>query len=402
MTVDEDRQATARQRREDILRAFSEQLSAQPTSSASQLRRYLEGETRQMIGNLDIDGLCAAAMLASVSDWRLAVVVDRSTEVCAHPDFDLAEEAGTAEERLFGVDVFSALFPSASNHPVLFGSLPGRPHALRDAYQSHDDFMLNRVKSLGSISPSAWVEIGASLGSKHPHGLPYKYPLGTTQILLAALEAAGTGVRMFDRQYLPWMIANADGGATSIRAYAWNVELWWSAMAAAAGPASYSEALFQLVTTQRPNQFLDADRRLRWDEPDRSKSLKTSWNLKTTQVTDVQAAVELITSWSGWPDPFLGGVGNFSTWNRSRPTTGVLPLKGITRMPSAVLDAHLAAARKALHVNFSVFRERGTCLGWLLPVEDLATAAVVGPIGETLEAAEPGLDPDDESVPDAD
>jgi hypothetical protein len=362
----------------------------------------LESEERQMIGNLDIDGLCAAAMLASVSSWRLTAVVDRSTEVYVHPGYPLAHGLPAAEDTFFGVDVFSPLFPTVSNHPILFGSSSRRARDLSDAYQSHDEFMLDRVKSFGSISPSAWVAIGASLGSTHPNGLPYKYPLGTTQVLLAALEAAGVGVRMFDRQYLPWLIANADGGATSIRTYAWNVELWWSAMAAAAGPASYSEAIFQLVTNQRPNQFLDTDRRLRWDEPDRSKALKTSWNLKTTRASDLLSAVELITSWSGWPDPFLGGVDKFDTWHSSRPTSGVLPLDGITRVPTDQRETHLAAARNALHVNFSVFRERGTCLGWLLPVRDPATAGVVGAADEVPQPQEPGLDPDDESVPDSD
>ncbi len=40
-----------------------------------------------------------------------------------------------------------------------------------------------------ALNLSAWVGIGALLGSTSPKGMPYKYPLGTAQLLLAVLEA---------------------------------------------------------------------------------------------------------------------------------------------------------------------------------------------------------------------
>jgi hypothetical protein len=61
-----------------------------------------------------------------------------------------------------------------------------------------------------------------------------------------------------------------------------------------------------------------------------------------------------------------------------------------------LLAAHLSAASAALHVNFSVFRERGTALGWMLPQTDSDIEGIIA--GGTPEEVVPEDEP---SVPDA-
>lgn len=152
-----------------------------------------------------------------------------------HPEYG-SPQAVIETGRAYGVDVFSPLFPSISNHPVYFGANTKTPISVRDALMSFDSDMRDAVNNNRSINLSAWVGIAATRGNQDPKGMPYKYPLGTAQLLLAVLEAAGLNPRLFDRQFLPWLIANCDGGVDSIRTYAWNVETWWSALAAAVGP----------------------------------------------------------------------------------------------------------------------------------------------------------------------
>jgi len=50
---------------------------------------------------------------------------------------------------------------------------------------------------------------------------------------------------------------------------------------------------------------------------------------------------------------------------------------------------------QALHVNFSVFKERGTALGWMLPKQEAAVEAVVG------DAPVEAVAEDEPSVPEA-
>lgn len=379
MGVDQDRQETAGARRKAIISALNVGFDA--TAATSQLSRFKEmvngGQPRYVVGNADIDGLISAQMLAAATGWTVAALIDRNGDIRLHPDFASVRQL-LDTGKAFGVDVFSPLFGGISNHPILFGTTTRTPATIRGDLQAFDDEMRGAVEQFGTLNLSAWVGIGAMFGSGSPYGLPYKYPLGTAQLLLAVLEASGFNPKIYDRQYLPWMIANCDGGVDTIRTYAWNAEMWWSALAAAVGPASHSEAIYRMVTSQRPNEFLDMDRRLRYDEPDRARFLSTKWNLVSSSTECLTAVCGLISDLSGWPDPFLGGLEGLREWPVSTPTRNVLNLTGITKTDAAIRSAHLGAARRAVHVNFSIFKERGTALGWSLPAHDADTEALLG------------------------
>lgn len=395
MGVDADRQATFRDRKRNIVQAFNAHMSLTPGSAVSRFGAALR-EDRTMIAGSDIDGIVSAMMLASVSTWRIGALAMKSEAILVSP------HRGTPAELLadttrppFGIDVFSRLMPTASNHPVLFGTTSRTsPGWRRDLLADFDQRIAADAEAQGALNPSLWTGIKATLGSQSHDGIPYKYPLGTAQLLLAVLEIAGAPPRFYDRQYLPWLVANCDGGIQTIRQYPWNVEVWWSALAAVAGPASQSEALYRLVTDQRPTEFIDVDRRLRYDEPGRSQWLNTKWNLKSQSPEAITQVVQLISDLSGWPDPFEGGVELLGKWISHHPSRNVLPLTGMTALGEDRVRAHLDTALEGLHVNFSVFKERGTALGWM-------TADARPEIDQLLGEAPPEVDDDPEdSEPD--
>lgn len=396
MGVDQDRQNTARDRRGSIIKALNAGFDlADPNSHLSAFVKLVnDGKPRLLFTNADIDGVVSTQMLSAVTGWPVVAFVDRFGTVSVHPDYGTPQDL-VDTGRVFGVDVFSPLFPGVSNHPVMFGATARTSKVIRDDLVAFDGQMSTAVATHHIINLSAWVGIAALAGSNRPNGMPYKYPLGTAQLLLAVLEAAGLKPRLYDRQYLPWLIANCDGGIDTIRSYAWNAETWWSAMAAAVGPSSHSEALYRLATSQRPNEFVDVDRRLRYDEPERSKALNSRWNLVSANADVLRTAVGLIRDLSGWEDPFLGGAGSIGDWKTSAPTRNVLPAAGLTKIDPAKLAAHLASARTALHVNFSVFRERGTALGWMLAGTDKAVEELLG-----VDPALEDIPDDDPTIPD--
>lgn len=398
MGVDQDRQETARARRTAIIAALNQGFDL--TEPSSHLSAFVElaglDEPRLLLTNADIDGVVSAQMLAAATGWLVAGIVDRDGSCRVHPEFGSPQEL-VDSGRVFGVDLFSPLFPGISNHPVQFGTTGRTPKTVREHLVNFDTAVTHAVEMRHIINLSAWVGIGALFGSKKPNGLPYKYPLGTAQIVLAVLEAAGLNPRLFDRQYLPWLIANCDGGIDTIRTYAWNAETWWSALAAVVGPASHSEAIYRLVTSQRPNEFIDMDRRLRYDEPARSRALNSKWNLANSKADTLATTVSLIQDLSGWPDPFFGGVGSLEGWPVYETTGNVLPTAGITNVPTQTLAAHLNAALNSMHTNFSVFKERGTALGWHLPRQDSSVEAMLGSEQFIEEVPE-----DEPTIPDLD
>ncbi|WP_289019289.1 hypothetical protein [uncultured Ornithinimicrobium sp.] len=396
MGVDQDRQETARPRRKAIIEALNEGFDrGDPNSHVSRFRDLVDkGDARYLVTNADVDGLVSAQMLAAATGWTVAALFDRTGDIRWHPDFESPQDL-IDTGRVFGVDIFSPLFSGISNHPVYFGATSRTSTAVRDELKAFDDAMRSAVEHHHILNLSAWVGIGALRGSAAPNGLPYKYPLGTAQLLLAVLEAAELNPRIYDRQYLPWLIANCDGGVDTIRTYAWNAETWWSALAAVVGPASHSEAIYRMVTNQRPNEFLDMDRRLRYEEPERARFLNTKWNLTSSSGECISAVSGLISDLSGWPDPFLGGLEGFGSWLVTVPTRNVMNLGGITKLDPEVRKTHLNSARRGAHVNFSVFKERGTALGWSLTTRDGEVEDLLGtvPLAEEI--------PDDQpSVPD--
>lgn len=396
MGVDQDRRDTARERRTNIIQALDQNLSVtDPSSPAARFKEAIEdqGNARVLISNVDIDGLVASMMLSAVTDWKIAALITRSERLLVHPDVPSLSNLIDAGS-LFGVDLFSTKFPNVSNHPVFFGTTARTHASVRDKLNDFDGAVSVGAASVGAINLSVWAGIKATFGSKHPTGIPYKYPLGSAQSMLALLEVVGHAPRLYDRQYLPWLIANCDGGLETIRNYPWNVETWWSALAAAVGPHSHSEALYKLVTTQRPTEFIDIDRRLRYDEPDRSAALNSKWNLSSSSNEDLALAVGLIADLSAWPDPFRGGVGALGTWTEVRPTRNVLSTTGLTKQDPAKVDAHLANALEAIHMNFSVFRERGTALGWMRDSTIPEVDALLG------DAPEEEVADDEDAIPD--
>lgn len=377
MGVGTARRDTARERRALIIRTLDKYLGDPKSPVLTQLRKRLT-EPHLIIAGSDIDGLLSAMMLGAVSDWRVAALVMPSGSVLLAPGHEDLPSL-TRRSEVFGVDVFSPLFPSVSNHPVLFGTSPRtRPDWLRDALEGFDRFIDESSARFGSINLSIWAGIGARLDERSPRGYPYKYPLGTAQLLLAVLELAGRPPRFYDREYLPWLVADCDGGLDSIREYHWNVELWWSALAAVVGPASLSEALYQLAINQRATQFVDVDLRLRRDYGERAEALNPDWNLASESPATVAAAAELIRDLSGWPDPFIGGAERIASWREAEPTRNVLYMNALTKQDKAQIDVHLSCAREAVHVNFARFFEKGTYLGWMLPERRPTVEAVLG------------------------
>ena len=393
MGVDADRQATARARRSAIIAALHAGFDlGESASPASRFRGLVQGAPRIIIANADIDGVVSAQMLSATTGWKLGAIIDRQGNLRIHPDHGTPESL-LASDRLFGVDVFSPLFPNVSNHPIHFGPNPKGPQAGKQPLYDFDRKMSASLVSTGSINLSAWVQISAMGGSDRPDGIPYKYPLGSAQVLLALLEVANLSPRMYDRQYLPWLIANCDGGLDTIRTYSWNAEVWWSALAATVGPASLSESIYRLATQQRPNEFIDIDRRLRYDEPERSAALNTKWNISDSKPATLATVVDLLLDLSGWPDPILGSASDLPAWSVTQPTARALPISGVTKVKEHVLSTHLSAAASALHVNFSVFRERGTALGWMLPRTDpdIESAIAGGAPEELVPEEEPSV-----------
>lgn len=391
MGVDQDRRDTARERRALVIDALSRELDPADSGSAVARLAPLLASERTVIANADIDGLVSSMMVGAVADWRIGVLVDKDS-YRVHPSLVSAATNDLGSLGGVGIDVYSTRFPNISNHPVLFGGVPS-VQAWGQAISGHDVLVRSSSVEHAVINPSLWVGVSARLGSAHARGFDYKYPLGTAQILLAVLESLGRSPRFFDRQYLPWLVANCDGGIETIRAYAWNAETWWSALAAAVGPASNSESLYRLATTQRPSEFLDADRRLRWEEPERSHYLNSKWNIVGSEPAALSTIVAWITDLSGWPDPFLGGATSLEAWTTIRPERGVLQVQGITNLPTETLQAQLAGAATAIHMNFSRFRERGTALGWMSTLPPAAQQ------NDELPFEESGVG-DPESIPD--
>jgi hypothetical protein len=366
VTVDEDRRNTAHSRRANIIQAFTHEFDReQAGSSADRFRQLLEGPPRRLVMSGDIDGIVSAMMLAAVSEWRVVAVVVASDRVRLDPDTEL--ESLADPESTFGVDVFSTRFPSASNHPVLWGArrLGGRAEAGL-ACAEYDARIRARAQDVLMANPSLWVGIEASgENPANPLAATYRYPLGTAQFLLTLMESAGRAPRLFDREYLPWLIANCDGGVESIRRFPFNVPMWWSALAAAVGPGTLSEQLYRLATDQRANEFVDADRHLRYEEAHRAAhALNTKWNLQNASNDTIKDAVEWIGDISGWPDPFIGTSQSLGDWPEVAPLRDSLPLSGLPPGGIAELQRHLDGSLEAIHTSFSNFPE-GWYLGWL-------------------------------------
>ncbi|MBO3089489.1 hypothetical protein [Cellulomonas dongxiuzhuiae] len=379
MAVDDDRRRTAGARRARLIESFTREFDVdQPTSTASRFRALLDArDTRPLIVSGDIDGMVSASMLARVAPgWRAVALIVKSETVLVHPDF----AAGPLDlASCFGVDVFSSYFPSVSNHVPLWGAKkPGGSALASLAARAHDLEILRRADEIVLANPSLWARIEGSYdaAAERPFAAGYRYPLGTAQIMLALLEVVGKSPRMFDRDYLPWLVANCDGGLQTIRDYPYNVPMWWASMAAAVGPASLSEKLYQLAMNQRPTEFVDVVNRLRAEgyevEGAPARFLDDKWNLRSTDPAALAAVSQWITSLSGWPDPFLDGAERLPEWAAlPLPNRGALKTTGLPH--GASVDERLESFRRelrsslnAVHTNFAYF-DQAQQLNWVGP-----------------------------------
>lgn len=412
MAVDDERRITAGPRRENIIAALSRELDPREEtgSAASRLDILIsKSPPRPMIVSGDIDGLVSAAMLRQAApSWDAVALVVKSGTVYLHPDV----VGGINLADCFGVDVYSTYIPNVSNHVALWGGKKagGSAEALAAA-QAYDTEVHRRSGDTLLATPSLWARIEGSYGEagKRSQAAGYRYPLGTAQVLLAMLEVIDRSPKMFDREYLPWLVANCDGGLKTIRDYPHNVPMWWGCLAAAVGPASISEQIYQVAATQRPTEFVDTVNRLRAEghlvTGSPAGHLDDNWNLRTQALTDIAPVVRWISSLSGWPDPFRGGATNLNKWTPVKLTkagkllTSGLPAGGSTDEKVEKFKAHLRASLDAVHTNFAFF-DQSQRLGWVAPW-DTAQQPQMPDLPDALQPT-PGLFANEESIADAD
>lgn len=411
MAVDDERRITAGARRENIIATLSRELDPKnPDSAAARFEMLIRTSApRPMLVSGDIDGLVSAAMLRKAApEWDAVALIVKSGTVYLHPEV----AGGLDLSECFGVDVFSTYLPNVSNHVALWGSKKagGSAEALAAA-KAYDAVVSARAKDTLLATPSLWAGIEGSYGEagKRPRAAGYRYPLGTAQVLLAMLEVIDRSPKLFDREYLPWLVANCDGGLKTIRDYPHNVPMWWSALAAAVGPASLSEQVYQVAATQRPTEFVDTVNRLRAEghlvPGSPAAHLDDNWNLRTQALTDVAPVVRWISSLSGWPDPFRGGAERLNDWlavplsTAGKLLTSGLPAGTTPTEKVEKFKAHLRASLSAVHTNFAFF-DQSQRLGWVA-AWDGAKVPDLPDLPDALQPV-PGLFDDEEKVADAD
>ena len=368
--VDDFIYATARDRRKLAIHVMSTELDpTTPTSSASKLKKIIEGPFRPVVISGDVDGVTSSALLGAVTNncKVVAVVNNKDREVYVHPNF-----ASKRPNNLLGLDVFSPEFDNVSNHIVLFGDKRLTVPAVLQAFNKWDAKVLkaandpDRLMAVPGIA--GHTQAGYSDAEKADSS-KYKYPLGTAQWLLALLEAIGKSPKFYERHYLPWLIANCDGGVTSYRDYGYNVEIWWSTMAAAVGSMSQSETIYSMIRNMRPLDYVNTVHQLQREfqfagEPVFDDKL----NLRSSRLNGIQSAFNWIFDVSGWSDPVYGGITGMDEWvtlSVDPKSHGIVSLK-----PSEISDPEGDAARigtssNALNANFYIGGETGSRFNWM-------------------------------------
>lgn len=373
--VDEQIYSTASRRRRLVAEALSHHLDpAVFGSTASKLAPALD-RARPLLVSADIDGLVTATMLASVApEWKVIGFVQESAATLLHPDYL------TIPDDVFAIDLFSPQFDGISNHPVLYGNKKLQNVQLRNALQAWDSAVRNAWGQRTYVVPSLWADIEAGYeGAKQTTSAKYKYPLGSAQIVLALLESIGRAPKFYDRSFLPWLVANCDGGASSHINHPYNTSVWWSALAAIVGPGSLTERVFDRVDTMRPHDLLSAINGLHRerDAAGKPQVLRNNWNLVGIKADTLRSALSWLIDLAVWPDPVKGGIESLETWVR-RPTTssGLVyidkePKPNQTNAINAKTDTAAAAqslqnaANRALNANFYVGGQSGSRFNWV-------------------------------------
>jgi hypothetical protein len=350
-----------------------------------------------MLMSGDIDGLVSAGMLARAAPgWYVGALIVKSGRVLIHPE--LVDALSVTD--LFGVDVFSTYMDNVSNHVALWGTKrPGGNTEAFAAARAYDLEVQRRASNYLLATPSLWAGMEGSHheAGKRPTGAGYRYPLGTAHILLALLESSDASPRIFDREYLPWLIANCDGGLKTIRDYAYNVPMWWGCLGAVVGPASLTESLYQLAANQRPTEFGDVVNRLRAEGGTAAAHLDDNWNLRGQSAGDFAAVIAWITSISGWPDPILGGADQLHAWpivdlvDHGHLLTSGLPSGDDNEERIEGFKYGLRRSLGAIHTNFNFF-DQSQRLNWVAPWQGLDVVAPPTPAElEPVIAAPPAV-----------
>lgn len=367
MRVSDGIQQTATARRLLAIQSLSRELDrAQDNSFVSRFMQMIhDGVGRPLIVSADIDGLVSASMLASVAPgWDIVALLVESERLLLHPD--------CCERRppdLFGIDVFSPTFDNIGNHVVKYGSKQVRQSVIRDAYRQWDRIVEEASADRLMGAPSIWARTEACYeDASRPTSAKFKYPLGTAQLLLALLEAGGMRPRIFDREYLPWLIANCDGGVDSLYEHAYNAGIWWQALAGVVGPGSYTEQIWQRLQTMRLHDFHDAVTRL--DRERRSESqaawLDDKWKLVNTSVPTITRTLEWLGAISGWRDPVRGGASNLCEWiEKPIPAEDCAIIQLGRHDDPEVAAQKILGAADSLNANFYFGGQTGSRFNWV-------------------------------------
>lgn len=293
-----------------VMQAFEAQLTRTSWSAAMRLTEMLtEGPPRPMVVSADIDGIVSAMMLHSIApEWNVIGFVANSERLIVHPHHEdrLPDDA-------FLVDLFSPQLDGVSNHVVLYGSKNLKVTAIRDAFRNWDQCVLDAQAERFHAVPSIWARTEGGYEDERVSSMRWKYPLGTAQLMLALLEVGRIPPRFYDRHYLPWLVANCDGGISTFAKFADNAGMWWPMLASAVGPASITEQIYQRVATARPHDFRDAVAR-RSREVGSRDFLNDDWNLRSPSVENVAETMAWLHRLTGWGDPVLGGADGMTAW----------------------------------------------------------------------------------------
>ena len=360
-------QSTAAARRKIAIEALSRELDGSAPASSAACLGALLSDPHPMAASADIDGLVSATMLASVAPgWEVVAFQVQSATVLVHPSV-----AAAMPPDLVAVDLFSVDHHSISNHVVKYGSRKLQLKGLRTAFEVWDATVDAAGHTRLQAVPAIWADTqGAYEDADRPTSSKYKYPFGTAQILLAMLEASGHPPKFFDRHYLPWLVANCDGGVSTYTKYAWNARVWWPVMAGAVGPASLTEQVFRLVDGMRPHDFADTVNALDRERAANGEQawLDDNWNLANPATATIERALKWLCDLTGWRDPVRGGVGGLKHWARQPVSgSGAVHIAGASRVSAATEAAAIAtvaSASTALNANFYHGGFSGSRFNW--------------------------------------
>ncbi|WP_146928250.1 hypothetical protein [Cellulomonas xylanilytica] len=329
----------------------------------------------------DIDGMVSAMMLGSVAPgFEIAAFSVLSGTWLVHPG-----AVGNLPNDAFGVDVFSTRFDTVSNHVLKWGSKKPKAAGVAGAFAHWDAAVDAAAARLLVASPTVWA--GTQAGYEDDSKITsarYKYPLGTAQLLLAMLEASGNAPRFYDRTYLPWLVANCDGGVKTYVPFSYNTRVWWPVLAGAVGPGSLTDHIYSLVDEMRPNDFLDAVHRLDRERPHGEPPwLNDAWKLSSPTLPVVKRALRWMADLTGWRDPVRGGIDGLDTWLEIPATSSAQVYHGGKTPAAKAMAAHAGSWVKtaddpalavqliqngvgaALNANFMVGGQSGSRFNWV-------------------------------------